>query len=718
MNRLAITEVEFKNFLSYGNYNTVVNLDNLGPVLIVGDSSENGTKDYSRSNGAGKSTITTAIIWCLFGKTFSLANPGDKVVNWHNGKDCSVRIKTKDGWEIKRTRKSSDNELIVSYNGEDKTLSTLTNTQKFLDKYFGLDFDIFTSSMFFGQFSKPLLELSDQKRKAALERLLNLDKLNIWAKVAKDKMSKAEIGQASCKTKLSGFEERLAQITSQIQSIEKLQREYEENKAEKISLLQEEKVQKLKDSAIEIPDIEQLKSRWDAIRKITQRLNQYENKTKALHEEIAKHKRLIKVGKESISQYATKLSQMKEYNIAKLRDQHVDYAAIEEKKRAIEEELKSKDRTLMEHQVSLEAKKKSISEWNTKSSKQCPTCKQQISKEHVADMCKPIEIESDALEQAISGIESEVARLQKTIELAPIMAPPMSVEEAEKYNSSIFLMAEERAKAEEAIHESEKSVENMKDEIDAIARLVDRVNKQADLATPTMTVDEALELKSQKEAIDKDIQLIDQRIQEISSETNPHIETVQMAKEHLIEVEKKIDDAIRAQNRLDVLFTHISYIKSAYSDRNKIKGFILTSLIPILNRRVQYYLESFRCDFAMEFTPTLSILPSKWDYSLCSGGERKRIDMAIMFALYDLYIHMYGQRCNVMVLDEIDGRLDSEGIESFISIIHNDFASNSDTRSKPDTILIISHRPEMLDAFPSKMLVRKKEGLSFIESII
>jgi DNA repair exonuclease SbcCD ATPase subunit len=120
----------------------------------------------------------------------------------------------------------------------------------------------------------------------------------------------------------------------------------------------------------------------------------------------------------------------------------------------------------------------------------------------------------------------------------------------------------------------------------------------------------------------------------------------------------------------------------------------------------------------MEFTPSLSVLPSKWDYSLCSGGERKRIDMAMMFGLYDLYIHMYGQQCSLMVLDEVDGRLDTEGIESFIDVIYNDFHDTTDSRPRPDTILVISHRPEMLDAFPTKIMVKKREGFSFIESII
>jgi DNA repair exonuclease SbcCD ATPase subunit len=64
---------------------------------------------------------------------------------------------------------------------------------------------------------------------------------------------------------------------------------------------------------------------------------------------------------------------------------------------------------------------------------------------------------------------------------------------------------------------------------------------------------------------------------------------------------------------------------------------------------------------------------------------------------------MYGQQCNVMVLDEVDGSLDPHGVRMFVDIIHNDFSG--DRPDKPDTILIISHKNEMVDQFPNHVLV-------------
>lgn len=138
----------------------------------------------------------------------------------------------------------------------------------------------------------------------------------------------------------------------------------------------------------------------------------------------------------------------------------------------------------------------------------------------------------------------------------------------------------------------------------------------------------------------------------------------------------------------------------------------------MLNERVKYYLECFKCDITFAFKDNLSIESSLWGYENCSGGERKRIDLSVMFALHDLYLGIYGRQCNVMVLDEVDGRLDTTGIESLIDIINNDFAGEKTERSKPGTIFVISHRSEMEEAFPSKIYVKRgKDRLSQIEEI-
>ena len=93
-----------------------------------------------------------------------------------------------------------------------------------------------------------------------------------------------------------------------------------------------------------------------------------------------------------------------------------------------------------------------------------------------------------------------------------------------------------------------------------------------------------------------------------------------------------------------------------------------------------------------------------------SGGERKRIDLALMFAIHDLHVNIYGRQCNIQVFDEVDGRLDEDGVYKFMEVLNANFVDPE----RPSPILVISHKNEMRDAFPQHISVMKKDGFSTI----
>ena len=75
---------------------------------------------------------------------------------------------------------------------------------------------------------------------------------------------------------------------------------------------------------------------------------------------------------------------------------------------------------------------------------------------------------------------------------------------------------------------------------------------------------------------------------------------------------------------------------------------------------------------------------------------------------------IYGQQCNIMILDEVDGRLDQKGVQAFADVVNDMNANNSD-RPRPDTVLVISHKGELRDVFQSQIVVKKECGFSRIE---
>jgi DNA repair exonuclease SbcCD ATPase subunit len=218
---------------------------------------------------------------------------------------------------------------------------------------------------------------------------------------------------------------------------------------------------------------------------------------------------------------------------------------------------------------------------------------------------------------------------------------------------------------------------------------------------PSQTVLEAERDKKEWERRDKAVATARSNIEKARLAENkfgPSITRIQgTINQHQQLVETKLEEI----KGIDRLMLHWKYVYKTYSDRRKIKGRILREYIPYLNDRVNYYLDRFQMKLRIEFTDGMGVRSNYWGYEFFCGGERKRVDVSIMLAMFDMHNLMYGPQCNVVVLDEIDGRLDKRGARLLVDIVRNDVVP------KVDTVLVISHRPDMRGAFESELKIQK-----------
>jgi DNA repair exonuclease SbcCD ATPase subunit len=689
-NRLRIQKLEWSNFLSYGNYETSLELDKLGPVLIVGQHEASA----DQSNGAGKTGIGNALIWCLFGRLPRKAAPGDKVINWQTKSDCWVRATTDDGWVITRTRKSQGHDdLIIQKDGADITLSTNLNAQQFLKKTFNLDYDIFVSSVFCGQFSDSFLQMSDQKRKATLERLLGLTKLNVLGDVAKEKKDKSEIEQKMLTVTIDGRQRELDRMQSQINNTHERAKEFEEQRVQKVNKLEADRIALETSSKVALPDLTALKVEWEEYKSVQTKINDLK----------------LKIGQ--IDMAVNKLDSDKSAieNAVKLLDPNVDVMALEKLHRDADqaEQLASVKKVQLDTarldkrkaQQDIEHIGRIIAEWESKAGKECPSCKQSIPEAHAHSLSQPYVDKKQDLVDVMTKVNSKIEVLETEVSTAnecALRRPEMTVEEAtdmiSRYNEFTTKIAEKVAQKEKLIPMRAKVLTNIQN----LERSMTVSNIEDRLRTAEAVHEKYRSLLTR---------ITDMRVrsQEEKDRPNPYTELKAQLQTDLDNAENALRQDREKMIKLDAYINQMEYIRRSYHDRNKIKMFILSGIIPTLNQRIEYYLNAFDCDFELKFTPTLSVETGWWDYEYHSGGECKRIDLAVMFALYDVYISLYGAQCNVMVLDEVDGSLDPVGVRSFVDVINNDFAG--DRPDKPDTILIISHKKDMVDQFPSQVLV-------------
>ena len=144
MSNIVFKRVTMKNFMSFGNVPTSVQLDNGTTFGIIGDNRDIGS-DGSSKNGVGKTSTYSAIIFGLFGKSIDKLK-ADEFVNITNGNKLVVDVEfSKNGVEyvISRGRKPSFLSFRATIDGEKIILITPTEAFKKLGLNIREGYDIY-----------------------------------------------------------------------------------------------------------------------------------------------------------------------------------------------------------------------------------------------------------------------------------------------------------------------------------------------------------------------------------------------------------------------------------------------------------------------------------------------------------------------------------------------------------------------------------------------
>lgn len=146
---------------------------------------------------------------------------------------------------------------------------------------------------------------------------------------------------------------------------------------------------------------------------------------------------------------------------------------------------------------------------------------------------------------------------------------------------------------------------------------------------------------------------------------------------------------------------------------NGIKTRIINHYLPVINRLVNSYLTAM--EFPVHFTldeefneQILSENRHNFSYNLFSEGEKKRIDLALLFTWRAIAKLKNSADVNLLIFDEVfDGSLDTNGLEEFWKIIQN---------LEPTTnVFVISHKTEADDKFDRTITFEKVRGFSRIK---
>lgn len=174
---LKFKELHIRNFLSFGNNNTVVDLSDYGSTLIIGEN-----LDSAGANGSGKTSLINAICYALYNKPFDNISLQRLINSTNNLKNTLMEVrllfsKGDDEYEVYRCRGETFN-IQLTLNGEDVTYDSVTENDKALQEIIGMSYELFTKIIIFSGNSTPFLVMPVSAQRQQIEELFNITLLS------------------------------------------------------------------------------------------------------------------------------------------------------------------------------------------------------------------------------------------------------------------------------------------------------------------------------------------------------------------------------------------------------------------------------------------------------------------------------------------------------------------------------------------------------------
>lgn len=150
-----------------------------------------------------------------------------------------------------------------------------------------------------------------------------------------------------------------------------------------------------------------------------------------------------------------------------------------------------------------------------------------------------------------------------------------------------------------------------------------------------------------------------------------------------------------------------------------IVSYILDAYFPKFNMLLNEYLQTlFGTGVYAKFSPFTQLksgeFREKWSfdieglgsYASCSAGEKRRIDVAVLFALNTMVRDMIGGT-NILVIDEVFDPLDDVGAERVIELLK---------KLNLSSVFVVTHNEALQEQFSNQITVVKSKGVSKIIS--
>ena len=647
---IVFKSVDIEHFRSIEK--AFVPLSNQGIVIVRGI---NEYEDKATSNGSGKSSIFEAIVFALFEET----SGGEKVVsNRITGQGYSIKLDfdvDNNHYTILRQCSGSKSNVTLYKNDVDISARNKTDTNKLIESILGISKSLFLDSVFLSQsISTNLASLSPTARKERLEVLTNTDQL------------------------INDFKEKLKQR----------QLDYENKRVE--LQLEQNKLNGNKEALLN--QINNLQLKLQEIEYKIQQRDQLGN-IDTINNEIDTANKNIEIQKYDLQQKDIEIENC-EQEIKEFRNTGNDDIALKDKLVA---DINSKLSEIQKQNNEINMLEYEINQSNTiinrenfeidkvKNSDTCPTCGRKY---------------ENVNEDHINNIINE-------------------------HQNNISNELDKQKQLQDKMEITKGLIENLTQEQTAIQNELNNVNIKISQFNDILNQkeDKRRRLTSERQIITNNILQINNQIQSLqgkkeqilSFDVGNEDEVIKMQQDVQNQI-NEIDDKVKTYE--DKLTENNNYIESIKHSLQLVtkdfRTYLLQNSIQYLNQQLfkysnQLFSNSKDIIQISDNDTKLDIKLGQAPYESLSGGEKTRVNIALLLAQKSLASIVGNITCNMIILDEILGYCDAEAETNVVNLITSEL-------NTLESIFMISHKEIPIGYDTELTVIKNKDGLTSIKT--
>jgi len=703
---ILLKELKLNNFLSHED--TVISFNDNEKILLDGRS------------GSGKSSISEAIVWALYGKGRSenrfLVRRGSKT------KKATISIKLTDGTvetNITRTVSGGKNTLSVVQNNGTKgqfisiKRSGLKDTQDWIEKEFlKASYELFTNSIAYPQENEnSFVKANAARRKDLLLEIIQAGNFDELYTKARNAINVNELDSVAIVTEHGNLEEALKgekEIAKNYDSY-KLQIEKLTLNLQKNASVEKETENKLKDlsqfglkikdkKSIEEKLLDSIKFIKDQLSKDEEQLVRYSSyKIESFKEEMEELDLLLvelEITEKEIKDYTTSQSRINAHlsNRPSVFDYSKDIEIINNKLiPLIQDSGKCPAGNNCPFVVPIKGQIDFLTEQITEKTEKSINEKNELKEweNKYADLITTTDINDlyKKLKELNSKIE-KLSEIRRNIDLCKAFEREVKPDILER-NPKLL---KKRTTDETELSSIRKEIIELKTELN-----------NSDINKLTIKLSETRILIKQEQTQKEDL--------------IAHITMAERSKENIITIVKKLTVLKKDVKKLQDKKESLELIKEALSPRG-IKAVVIDWMVPQLEEKINAVLIQMsdfkiRLDTQKEkanddgnkeglFITVINEMNEELSFDSYSGGEKVKITIAISEALASL-MSSIGFR----IMDENIISLDRESTEGFVEVL-------TKLQEKFPQLIVISHLQEVKDIFEKKVEIIKVNGISKI----